>query len=546
MSESNFRQKHIDKYISKSNFRQALIDNDINLAKTILDKCMLSCNFRQAIEDNNIDLVKTILDNEDNEDISNLLLEKYDVVINKEYLISQASNLIYVSVTRPDILKLILDSDHCTESILFEMHDDGIAFWYACKYNIESTKHYLKSKKFSTKMLTHSIDNNFDPFIIACKYQKDIVLHILNSRFATQDAIIKAFVHTICLNCDTLSIFLNHNKFSSKTLLKKCKETKATSLNCACVYNYESTLAILNSDKCSEKHLLQRGPHNRMNSIMYMISYTNTNTNTKNKFNLNNLIDILNHPKITQKVLEQVDNKGWNILRYVIRFLFCDKNDTNENITILNDILNHPKITEKMIYHVDKIGWNILMQSCRRSEYVAKYILQSKFCSKEMFYQKNNENNTCLMIASRYNINLIKDIIEHELCDEKYILSTNNEISDVDTLDFNNIEDIKKGGKTFLHYISIFNPQFLIDNNVVTLFNKYEKLSFVLDNANCTYITYIAKKSLNLTTCNICLESNKFIAFKKCGHTCCTTCVERLICCHICRSDDIEYVKIYL
>jgi hypothetical protein len=84
--------------------------------------------------------------------------------------------------------------------------------------------------------------------------------------------------------------------------------------------------------------------------------------------------------------------------------------------TLAKIIINSNECTKELLESVDSNNWNCLMYACYHHPSVTQCILESKFCSKELLLQVNKQNNNCLMIACKYQSDATKYILESTFC----------------------------------------------------------------------------------------------------------------------------------
>lgn len=571
-----------------------------DILNTILDSDICNNNLLNIVDEYNYTpLVYTILIN-NNKNLMRLLNSKYDFTYSFNKLYNDNKNLLTIaSLCNVEIFKNILNSKYVTSDMLYvsDKYKHNLLVYVMSK-GLDTVKTLFESKLWTKELMSYYDIDNDCLMIYPYKYP-EVVEYIIKTNNCSQEIVLKT--NNYNMNCchyyanyNHLSLrhLLSSSLYSPLLLMQKDKEGN-TPLHYSCKYNINSLKEIIRLNKLIPEMLslqnnkgencLMLGLKTHIDfPIKLFFKYINRNLLSQQDGKLNNLLFysvrynlkllkwILKSNHCDKEYLNMRNQYNYTCYEYsciyngeAIKYLLNNSNTDNGMLysghmdygSCLTLAAMYQPIAIKYILNWDKLSWKIINTLHDKKNFVMlaainnpdgiRYIIDSIHDFTDLF--KLNEE-SILMVASRYQPDAVKHIIESKYCSKNYLLYKYNDRSCIDeAYDFqpkalgyilnskynqnDNLLDLEDERGYKLYY------------RIKTIYPFFSKSTDINKISLVDYNNEIAKK--NDTFCNICYIFKPVVIFQPCFHMCCIGCAFKLKRCHQCRGDIIHRQVMY-
>nr|QBK88743.1 MAG: ankyrin repeat protein [Mimivirus LCMiAC01] len=386
-----------------------------------------------------------------NQEVAIYMLES-DLIDKSEfsYTYENITCLILAAIYNPNLMKILLEHDFCTQELVDTVHPNcGNVFMAAIKYHKNMLEYVLNSKYMNDKLLSsviRHIDNYSSNILFEYASSLSDMKVILSSPYFTQKimlhrtADINILVEFANINVDAIDLLLKSEHFVPELLTMKCGDLPCISLLCK-------------MESIAYKHII-KSAHFTKDLLLCLDNDGN-----------NCLTNILRRPDMDEEIVHYiVDNhvtfellaqKGKNMINtftYLMKYcpsdakklmdtdhfrieLLTDKSINNgtmlecmciigDDINLLTELIKHS--STKLLEHTNDMGNNIVLTLAKRRPEYVPLIINSKHCTKNVFCAINNKNDNLLFVLIK-NTNvkyIIEAVISHEFCTKEMINAT--------------------------------------------------------------------------------------------------------------------------
>jgi len=326
----------------------------------------------------------------------------------KEYFkrkIGSHTCLMIVGSQSPKLLLEFMNSKYCDEEIVSHITKNGHNLLsIIIKEQINDVVKKIVNGKYSKYLINYQYrDGNYESNIILdCIENNELLEILLNSEHFNKDIVnIKIngrnIVDYLALTRpEILKMFLEYfdQEFSDDILILTFYKS------------IDSVYYIINSDKMKETMLLNKNDEG-MNIIMLML---------ENQTIDNKIIDKLFIKYLSKELLMDISEQDINTFFYLCRYYPSKAIEILESEHFDTDIIDQKTKREGLMIH------RILSQ-CQNRKLSRKLILNK--CNSEILNYKDIDNNNLLLILSKSNPRRIKYILESEYCSNELFKCVN-------------------------------------------------------------------------------------------------------------------------
>ncbi|ARF09694.1 RING finger domain protein [Indivirus ILV1] len=309
-----------------------------------------------------------------------------------------------------DMLKILLESQHVTDKIINSTDDAGYTpLSYAIiSQSVIIIKILLSSQFNFNKSFEILYHNNKNLLMISTETSTEIVNILLESKYINDNMFYTPDIYSH----NAIIYAVNHGIEMTKSLI----ESKYWSDNLFFHADIDTDHLIIHAGKHPDvveyllnKILLHYSLVKMINGIGKTCAHHYAKINDKS------LEVLLKSDKCNDELIQHQDNLGDTCLH-----IACKYNPNSMKI-----LLSSSFATKELILKQNKNGMNILMLLLQENKPVNKIF--KKFGSKELVLQKDIHGNNLLHYSSRYNIKLLKQILNMDYCDEEVLNERNND-----------------------------------------------------------------------------------------------------------------------
>lgn len=339
--------------------------------------------------------------------VEKLLNSKYDLSVSFDHKDKDGRTLLmYATAYDANIFKLLFTSKYTNmeRMIRGDVYNHNVMI-HALSNSLEITKLIVESQYWVTDLQKYrDID---DDFLLLYPYRKpEIVEYLMASGKCTTEMIL--MTNKVGMNCshyyaknssESLQYLLDSELCTPEVLMQQ-DYLGNTPLHYACKLNQESAVIILKSKHFNQLNLMIQ---NRMKQNPFMIALEYNKPIAKMMYDMG---------LITKEIVVQADKEDNTVAHYAIRF----------SETIARKII-------KSDYFKDIIGlrnlenYTLIMMASKYNGKLVKDIIATKLCTNDMMFSMHSDYGSCLTIAAQYQPVAIKHILDWEDLDRKIIYS---------------------------------------------------------------------------------------------------------------------------